>query len=728
MGAPLLANYQSALLYPPNWFLLLLYEFGGTPMLAWGETLIIAFHLIWAGTGMALLARRLGLNPLAQAVCGLSYGLSGYMVARSSFLSINAAASWVPWVMLAILATTDEPMDRKRTVFSFIPIPLTLAICFQLLAGHAQTTWYTLLLSIIWAGYWGWHCAREADLTGHWRSLFGAIGRYAIACLIASLLAAIQLLPTGEYLIQSQREGGLDMDFALTYSFSPWRLVTLLAPDFYGNPRTGNFWGYATYWEDAIYIGLPSILLALGALFFVRWHPPQPDHEGHFTTIQPSLKNLLTAVIFMSLLLALGKNTPVYPWLYQNIPTFDMFQAPARFTLWAEFALVLLAGFGVQRWQQPRGRGLYWSRLGLAGALAMIPATLLTPIFAPQANPTAIKATVLAGIWASGVGILNLTAPAKPERKASGVWAWAVILILLADLLIAHYNLLPPGDSNLYRSPSPALQELRQSLGNHRLYIGADDEYEIKFKRFFRFDTFNTGEDWLNIRRVSVPNTNLLDGLASANNFDPLVPSRYARWMESLEAADLSIRQRLFELMDVSLVERPDPSQSSGVDFSPTHTGKRIRWAPCAAYAKNGEEAWQLLQMGTEKAGYFDRYVILEGMHAVSSPPCSEESLPEEAIQILQETSTSMVIELNTPLDGWLVVSDVWYPGWRAAVDGEATPVLRANFLFRAVSLPAGEHQVVFEYHPSSFTLGATLSVIAWLALGILAYLQRGYS
>src|SRR6185436_5718233 len=93
-GAPLIANHQSALFYPPNWISL------GLPLdysLSW----LAALHLIWAGVGMVTLARSLGFRPLGQVVAGLAFGLSQYLVARVLFLSINAAVAWLPWIIWA---------------------------------------------------------------------------------------------------------------------------------------------------------------------------------------------------------------------------------------------------------------------------------------------------------------------------------------------------------------------------------------------------------------------------------------------------------------------------------------------------------------------------------------------------------------------------------------------------------------------------------------------------
>jgi hypothetical protein len=110
MGAPLFANYQVALFYPPN---VLLYLVG--PI--WGHGLLVTLHLIWAGLGMVILARRIGLGTLSRAIAGMAFSLSGYLVARSGFLSINAAAAWLPWIILAadrLLQVSRETASRQK--------------------------------------------------------------------------------------------------------------------------------------------------------------------------------------------------------------------------------------------------------------------------------------------------------------------------------------------------------------------------------------------------------------------------------------------------------------------------------------------------------------------------------------------------------------------------------------------------------------------------------------
>jgi len=151
MGAPLIANYQSAIFYPPHWIYGLFYILGDTALMAWAQGLMVAIHLILAAVGMAMLVRRLGLGQLAQTVAGLSFGFSGYLVARAGFLSINAAVVWLPWIIWCL---TPRAGGGRITVKRYTTLVLFLVM--QFLAGHAQTTWYTMLLAGVWTGLWAW--------------------------------------------------------------------------------------------------------------------------------------------------------------------------------------------------------------------------------------------------------------------------------------------------------------------------------------------------------------------------------------------------------------------------------------------------------------------------------------------------------------------------------------------------------------------------------------------
>ncbi|MGH2606370.1 MAG: hypothetical protein ACRDG5_07230, partial [Anaerolineales bacterium] len=221
MGAPLLANHQSAVLYPPN---LLLAVVGP----AWGHGLLVFLHLVFAGAGMVVLARRLGLGTSGQMVSAIAFSLSGYLVARAGFLSMNAALAWVPWIVgaglgLAQVAAGPSRWPDRATSAGL----LSFVLAMQWLAGHAQTAWYTLVLAFIWLLA---SAHRAAGTRGMARAAGGAIA----AVVFAAMLAAAQILPTLEYWRESQRAAGVNVEMAMTYSFWPWRLLGLLAPNLFG--------------------------------------------------------------------------------------------------------------------------------------------------------------------------------------------------------------------------------------------------------------------------------------------------------------------------------------------------------------------------------------------------------------------------------------------------------------------------------------------------------------
>jgi len=717
MGAPLLANYQSALFYPPYWFHFLMYLFGGVGLMAWGQTLVVVFHLILAGVGMVELTRRLGLNRLAQTVSGLAFRLSGYLVARAWFASINAAVAWLPWVMyFALKAVRGSERFRWGK--------LGLVIGLQLLAGHAQTTWYTLLLAGLWVAYWGWQRSSDqfdahSQVRGRWErfkfqvlSLLVSEFKLAGAVLLGAALAAVQLLPTAVYLSQSQRATAVEYDFAMTYSFWPWRLLGLLAPGLFGSPASGDYWGYASFWEDAVYIGLLPVLLALGVLLKAIFTPKRftERERSHSGLARPrSFVLFLFAVSLLSLLLALGKNTPVFPWLYRHIPTFSMFQAPARFTIWLEFALALLTGLGVQIWRRPENKGLYWTRLGTAGAFAVMLGTGLGWYLMRDLNPTFLRATALAGFWGIGAGALSLSAPKRGQEQRDW-WGWLVALWVAADLLVAGWGLNPGVDVSFYTQHNATVTQVKEMLGQGRLYMPPAHEDDVKYEQYLRFDTFQPEEiDWLDLRAVILPNLNMLDGIPSVNNFDPLVPGHYARWMEMLEQVDAQTEKQLLDWIGVTVVEKQNPARDLGMSYFPRDAGSRVKWVPCARFVADQEQVWERIASGQMD---LDAEVLLKGADQPTPEDCS--SRDKGRAVLVSESPNHLVIRTESESSGWLVLANTWYPGWKAWVDGERLSVRRANGVFRAVPVGPGEQQVVLRYLPMAFYLGLIVSAFFW--------------
>lgn len=685
-GAPLLANHQSALLYPPTWLSLAIGP-------AWGEGLLAALHLVLAGAGMCALARRLGLGTPGQTVAGVAFSLSGYLVARSGFPSMLAAAAWLPWVALGADRTADLAAGGPgRRATGRAALGLALALAMQWLAGHAQTAWYTLWIAglfTLWRG----------GRVGGWRGIARAAAAAAGACALAFALAAAQLLPTAEYLRQSARAAGVAPDLALTYSFWPWRALGLWMPDLFGSPARGDYWGYGNYWEDAIYLGVLPALLALGAV----------ARSLRGCGRLPELMRLLAVAALAAFVLALGDHTPAFPWLYQHVPTFDLFQAPTRWNLVGVFSLALLAGVGAEDSRPPRGWSLYWSRLGSAGAVALSVAALYWGPRLPGVEPSLVGGFARCGVVLALCGALALLR----ERLGPALWAAAASLLVVGDLVAAGWGMAPSAPRALYTQPTGLAQDLG---GEGRLYMPPELEYELKFGRFFRFDSFDPALDRGAARRAGLPNTAMLDGLASANNFDPLLPASFADWMERLSALDEDARRPYLARLGVGWQAQADPEAPEGVRYHAVEGARRVWVAPQAEFVASRPEALaRLFAPGGPPAGT----VILE------AAPVERAGGAGTAVVLDDANPNRLTVAVAAPSGGWLVVADAWSPGWRAALDGAPVEIVRADGLLRAVWIPPGEHTVEFRYAPASFSLGAALSLMAWAACALAARAWR---
>jgi Bacterial membrane protein YfhO len=701
MGAPLLANAQSALLYPPNWLLLVV-------PVATGHALLIVAHWVLAGAGMGRLARRLGLGPFAQCVAALAFALSGYAVARAGFLSVNAALAWLPWVILAGDRLTERGAAARCT-------GLALALTMQMLAGHWQTAWYTWLLLLVWIA------ARSLADRERWRTAARAALDLMLATGLALALSAAQVLPTLELLRTSSRAAGVDMQTALTYSFWPWRLAGLIAPDIFGNPARDLFWGYANFWEDAIYIGLLPFALGLAAL--VAW---MRGRSQALAWLPRFPFGLLAFSLPVSLLLALGSHTPVFPFLYRWVPTFDLFQAPTRIMVVFVFALSLLAGAGAEGWGSLSPRARAWASRAIVATAAVILAAALGAWWL-EVKSSFISSTLHTGIVALACTLVWRFArmePAAVDSAQRKLWLTgrvagqgAALLVLGVDLIIAGYGLNPTTSRDLYQPHLPASGKLAGATGEHRYYIPAQDEYAIKFQRFFRFDTFNAVEDWTQVRAFGLPNSGMLDGLSSAGNFDPLQPARTSALLLAVDTLPNDQQLRLWRAMDVGAVVRsgPDAPRVEGLLNDPHRA-----WGVCrAVWARGAEESLDLLLDPD-----FDpqQQVILEVGAGDEGTPCRT----PPAVALLPSADPNQVaLSVKFAEPGFLVLADTFYPGWQARVDGEWVPLVRANYAFRAVRLEPGSHRVDFAYRPLSFLAGAALSVLTCLALATYWVMKR---
>ena len=417
-------------------------------------------------------------------------------------------------------------------------------------------------------------------------------------------------------------------------------------------------------------------------------------------------------IAVVTFVFALGNNTPIFPALFRNVPTFDLFQAPVRWHIWTVFALSVLAGIGTQAWG--RGHWLFFgTRLATAGGIgAALLAYFVAPNIIPLDDPDTrqnvqvlINAVVTTGLLGAGAGALTLLQPERESRRYPW-WVLVVLVFVAVDLGWAAQGLNPTVTAAFYD------RQQADDAGT-RAYWPEEAESVVAFETYLPFDDYRVAtDDWRGFRASELPNLNLLDRWHLFNNFEPLKVGHYAAYLDLIEA---------------QLPNADSLLQAAGVDALYDEAGQQTTLENAATRAWFVEAAcWHeddsaLVEALTDADWQPGRQVHLVG--AGECPALADEAQPVGTVTLLEDFGNRVGLEVESEAGGWLVLADTDYTGWTVLVDGQPAEIQRANLAFRAVNVPAGAQTVEFVYRPGWLLPGAALSLAALVvALGLLRW------
>lgn len=675
-GTPFLANLQSALLYPANLVFLLSGARHG-----FGVSAIL--HLTLGGLFTVGLLRTLGRARAAAVFGALVFMFNGFVVTWLEFPSLSLwTLMWLPGILLCY-----ERALRTRG-------PLWPALCagalgLQFLGGHLQISAY---IGLAFGLYAALHViAGPREPTGRGRALAVAV----IAAAVGVALAAAQILPTLElagHTGRVAREAGA----AVRTSFPLTHLVLYLVPNFFGNPVHANYWGSfpapetLNFFETACYVGILPLFLAVWSL-----RRPRRREVWFFGG--------LTA---LALLAALG--SPLYLVLYHGVPGFEQLAGLARVLSLAAFGMAGLSAVGLddllrrREPTSPRAAGATAAVVALAvtGTLALFWPTVTDPEFTAQLPDFPSYLLRQVGYFAllAGASVVLVTLRA---RMRAGPWALTCLAVLTADLFGFGIWFNPFVSPRMAYPETEETRWLEQHARHSRVTSLASD-----------------GLDWM------AHNSPMIFGLRDIHGSDSLRVRRSFEIVTGPKLEQATYPPPESGLMDSLSVEYLMTRRPVGEGWEPARVGEAPVYrnpdaTPRARVVSKVLRADDQTARGAlaQNAEGLRNTALVEPEAELPEwwRPSARPSQPIEVSSTRFERDDADVIALvtDTRADGMLILSDSYYPGWRASLDGEPATIHRANYAFRGVAVPAGRHRVEMRYEPASFRVGLFVSLVA---------------
>ena len=752
-GMPFLADSSNQVFYPLN---VVFFIFSSTlEALSW----FLVLHNLLAMCALYWLCRAVALSRGISVWAGIVYGLAGYVLSITDNVNFLPTVVWVP----AALAAHVNALSRKSSALSALT-----ALCFAalILAGD-------VLSAGLLAGVMLLICAevaareRAAGGGGLLAAASFPVLQLVIVIGLASMITAVQVLPTMEFYQVSARQAGLAYAESSQWSFPFARVIEFIQPFlFASNYPTYDFLGVGLYpgmgepWANSVYLGTFTVVLGgIGAM---------ARRRGAVVWL---------IVLAAALLMSFGANAPYHRTFVEALPLLGTQRYPEKLIYWVTLAACMLAAYGAQSILDAPGKyPTGWPRMSrpvkvavsialpllAAWSLAYVPAKLwmwsgaqLHPhIWSMRlpATPSHIHVLMLHALVAFAllVGWLWL----RPERRRA--YLVALLVAGVVDLAWVHYRFVPTIPSGLIASQDApyALRQFapdQEGKGAYRMYFdviapGRNVNYE---QGELAAKTFNAlGESALDRGYVHVyaalfrrdrlqVNGGIDFGIEYLNGrMSPLQPAAHVAMEEYLLARNSSRLMALCNVRYVVTSVRPENPTWNDTGFTLRHADAernlrifevdnylpRALIVPRAVGSANDGEATLRALLAVDQP---ERMLVISTGLEPQEVAGSDAMRTTRPITLSHASPEVYEVAGHNPYEhAYLLVNESYLAGWSASLNGAPAELLQANERFMAVALGPGAFDVTLRYESTYLLTGAMitlcgLAVCAWLIAGV---------
>lgn len=689
-GSPHLAELQTCVFYP----LSIIYQFFSYPR-AFNYFIII--HVFLAGWFTYLLMREWRHSRYASFLSASVFMTSGYIISVINLLASLASVIWLPLVILFYGRALRDKLIRNSIISGIF---LTL----MFLGGEPAILLATIFILVIFG---------IADTPKRLKVMFKAI---SLSLLVIASLSCFQMLPFIEFARHSSR-GAMDFGEASMWSLPPYALLDLLVPYLSETDYLYKDYWNRQSWLLVYYMGLFTVMCAFISLKF---------------DITKKRKAFFY-ILALGLILSFGRYTPVYYLLYRFMPGFRFSRYPIKFFFMVAFSLAILAGMGLDYYVKNARSNMALTRflrkllvIAFIGAFFYFLVNLkffeifnllykkMLPFFLDKKGQLNQFIYVTMFNIKSAISyfmILSVVLFLGINRKIKlNIVMPVLIVISLLDIYTANKKLYLNMSIDKYLEPGRTVEFLKKDKALYRIF---NSPATLSQNMFVPERDYFEGIKSLKERMVS--NRGVSFGIYDAYGYGSLYDKRHEEIIALITQSRLPDSTNLLSMLNVKYVISPKDFKTDG--YTLVKKGEKVN-------IYENKNALPRAFLVHEAVVIRDAKEILERLKSKEFNPAREVILEEDSlfkvprdtlrgrINILKYSPSEIIIEADNAAKGFLVLSDSYYPGWKAYVDGRPEKVYRADYVLRAVYLGPGKHIVKFTYDPLSFKIGTIITLL----------------
>ena len=682
-GMPFLADLQVGFFYPLNRLLGIFLGSDGNITFS-SLQLMIILHFFISQVNAFLLARSFKISGIGSIITAIGYSFSLVLVCHSIHPMIVQHLSWFPLVLMFFIKGI-----RNQDIKSGIIAGLIYGM--SMLSGHTQMSLYEgliLFFVFVWFLFAG---IKDGDIKIKRVGL--PIVSAAITMAIAAGVFMIQFMPTNELVKESKRSSS-SYQFVTEGSLQLQQTFTALVPKLFGNRNGNNDMTVPYhlkdaqphyYWETSFYFGIS--ILALGIFGFIAG-------------IRRREMQLMLGLSVFAYLFALGSNGFMFDIFY-NLPFFGLFRNPARMMFIANLGFALAAGFGFDalflNTDSKLSRKVYIAfgsilALALLGAVGAYTNAFNTPEDYKEAvNQYGLYATLIAGL----TFLISFTAfKFKYNTIVAGT---ALILVVFFDLYAAgeDFNKSSADPLAEYTALFNQAPQMRDTLTPRF----PNNVFRVKMRLYN-----NKGQT---MAKPMEDNQGMLDNIMLIEGYNPLYLNRMM--------VPLTPEGKLNDMRNVRYALEID-SAAQQLAFMNRGSALGNAWF---VYKTNIIET-EKIQAAAKNNDFsllskydFRNEVVLESANSLPLSGKPSDSVAH-SVKVDKYESNYIKYSASSAENAILCFSEIYYKDWKAYIDGKEVKLYAANYGFRAVELPAGNHTIEMKYESAAYSSGKmiTLSTI----------------